>query len=118
MIALLLALATYSGVPPQVVAVSPAVGAEVPAGKIKIKVTFDQPMLPGSQSFVVGRTVAEFPKCLPYAAQSADGKTFTLDCVVEAGKEYWIGFNNERFQNFRSAQGVPATPAMLRFSAH
>lgn len=103
--------------PPRVVSTSPAVGAEVPAGPIQIKVTFDQPMR-ASASFVIARDRASFPTCAPKPAQSKDGRTFTLACTVEAGKDYWIGFNNAKFQNFMSVTGVPATPATLRFSAH
>ena len=49
---------------------------------------------------------------------AADGRSFTLDCTVEAGKAYWMGFNNERFRNFQSLSGVPAVPALLQFSTH
>ncbi len=42
----------------------------------------------------------------------------TLDCTVEAGKDYWIGFNSERFKGFQSLDGAAAAAAMVRFSAH
>jgi DNA-binding CsgD family transcriptional regulator len=106
---------TTSMTPPRVVAVSPAVGAEIAAGKIQIKVTFDQPMADG-YSFIM-RDKASYPACAAKPIQSADGRGFTLDCVVEPGKDYWIGFNNQRFQNFTSVHGVPAVPAALQFSA-
>ncbi|MET3667694.1 LuxR C-terminal-related transcriptional regulator [Caulobacter sp. 1776] len=102
--------------PPRVVQTYPAVAAEVAAGKIAIKVTFDQPMRPGGYSFVA-RDKASYPTCASTPTQSKDGRSFTLDCVVEPGKDYWIGFNSERFRNFTSTTGVPAVPAMLRFSA-
>lgn len=102
---------------PRVVDVSPAVGAEIAAGKLAIKVTFDQPMRPGSYSFIA-RDKATYPTCATTPVQSADGRSFTLDCSVEAGKTYWIGFNNERFRNFMSVDGVPAVPAALQFTAH
>lgn len=105
-----------AGAIPRVRAVSPKVGAEVAAGKIQIKVTFDQPML-ASWSFVM-RDPASYPNCAQTPVQSKDGRTFTLDCTVEAGRDYWIGFNNTRLKGFQSLDGVPATPAMLRFSAH
>jgi len=103
--------------PPRVVSTYPAVGAEVQAGKIQLKVTFDRPMR-ASYSFVVARDRASFPACAPKPQQSKDGRTFTLACTVVAGKDYWIGFNSAKFQNFASVTGVPATPATLRFSAH
>ncbi len=102
--------------PPRVVETYPAVGAEIAAGKIAIKVTFDRPMRQ-SWSFVA-RSPATYPDCAKTPTQSKDGRTFTLACTVEAGKDYWIGFNGGRFQNFQSVEGIPATPALLRFSAH
>lgn len=102
---------------PRVVDVHPAMNAEAPAGKIVIKVTFDQPMRPGGYSFIA-RDRATYPNCARTPTQSKDGRTFALDCTVEAGKTYWIGFNNARFQNFQSVSGVPAVPALLQFSVH
>jgi len=111
-----LALSNAPAGPPRVVQTSPAVGSEIAAGKITVKVTFDQPMR-ASYSFVVARDRASFPNCDAKPVQSKDGRSFTLACTVEAGKDYWIGFNNDRFRNFQSVSGVPATPATLRFSA-
>lgn len=105
-----------AGAIPRVRAVTPAVGAEIAAGQIQIQVVFDQPMR-NSWSFVM-RDPASYPDCAKTPVQSTDGRTFTLDCTVEAGKDYWIGFNSERFKGFQSLDGVPATPAMVRFSAH
>jgi DNA-binding CsgD family transcriptional regulator len=110
-----LAVSAPSG-PPRVVSTYPTAGAKVPAGAILIKVTFDQPMR-DSASFVIARDRAGFPECAPRPKQSKDGRTFTLACTLKAGKDYWIGFNNQRFQNFASTTGVPATPATLWFSA-
>jgi DNA-binding CsgD family transcriptional regulator len=105
------------GAAPRVVSTSPAVGAEIPAGKIVIKVTFDQPMQPKSFSFVM-RDRESFPKCAATPNQSADGKTYSLDCTVQAGKTYWIGFNSPSNTFFKSLAGVPAVPAALQFTAH
>jgi DNA-binding CsgD family transcriptional regulator len=101
--------------PPRVVSTYPAVGAEVPAGRIQIKVTFDRPMA-AAWSFVIARDRASFPDCAPIPTQSKDGRSFTLDCTVKAGRDYWIGFNNERARKFQSVTGVPAAPATLQFS--
>jgi hypothetical protein len=117
MIALAAALLLAGQAAPRVVEVSPAVNAEIPAGKVAIKVTFDQPMKPGAWSFIA-RDKASYPTCATTPTQSKDGRSFILDCTVEAGKDYWIGFNSERFRNFQSVGGVPAVPALLRFSAH
>lgn len=111
-----LAVSTALAGPPRVVETWPAVGAEIPAGRIAVKVTFDQPMR-ASYSFVVARDRASFPNCDAKPVQSKDGRSFTLACTVEAGKDYWIGFNNDRFRNFQSVAGAPAVPATLRFSA-
>jgi DNA-binding CsgD family transcriptional regulator len=112
-----LSVSTAPAGPPRVIQTWPAVGAEIPAGKIAVKVTFDQPMR-ASWSFVVARDRASFPNCDAKPVQSKDGRSFTLACTVEAGKDYWIGFNNDRFRKFQSVSGVPAVPATLRFSAH
>jgi hypothetical protein len=103
--------------PPRVVETYPAIGAEVAAGKIVLKVTFDQPMRPGGYSFVA-RDKATYPLCAPTPTQSVDGRSFMLDCTLEPGRDYWVGFNSPRFQHFTSVDGVPAVPALLRFSAH
>ncbi len=101
--------------PPRVVAVSPAPGAVVPAGALALSVTFDQPMQAG-WSFV-SRDPATFPACAPKPVQSKDRRSFTLSCTVQAGRSYEVGFNNDRHRKFASDTGVPATPAVVRFSA-
>jgi DNA-binding CsgD family transcriptional regulator/methionine-rich copper-binding protein CopC len=101
--------------PPHVVATSPAAGARVKAGKLALTVTFDRPMGPG-YSFIM-RDRASFPTCDPAPTRSADRKSFTLACVVEAGRAYEVGFNSPRHANFVSEDGLPAAPARLRFSA-
>jgi DNA-binding CsgD family transcriptional regulator len=101
--------------PPRVVATYPAANTAVPAGRLAIKITFDQPMRPESYS-VIMHDRASFPACLGKPAQSVDGRSFTLDCVVATGRSYALGFNNDRHRNFVSVDGVPASPATLRFS--
>lgn len=101
--------------PPRVVAVSPAPGAVVPAGPLALSVTFDQPMQAG-WSFIT-RDPATFPACAPKPVQSRDRRSFTLSCTVQAGRSYEVGFNNERHRKFASEAGVPAAPAVVRFSA-
>ncbi|MDB5454527.1 MAG: transcriptional regulator, LuxR family [Caulobacter sp.] len=102
--------------PPRVVSTYPAANARVPAGKLALSVTFDRPMRNASYSFV-RRDSNSFPICGTKPAQSADRRTFTLACVVEAGRGYEVGFNSDRNRNFVGQDGVPATPAVLRFSA-
>lgn len=94
--------------------ISPENGAEKVATDVReIVVTFDQPMDTGGFSFVGGGPT--FPK--------TTGKPFwrtetecVLPVMLEPGKSYRIGLNSERFQNFRSKQGVVLLPVEYRFS--
>ena len=101
---------------PRVLATMPAQGAVVRPGPFQLTVTFDRPMARRSWSFVQS-TPGTYPNCARTPAQSADGRTFTLRCVARAGRRYEIWFNRGRFANFRAADGVPAAPYRLRFSA-
>lgn len=101
--------------PPRVVAVAPAPGAVVRAGRLDLTVTFDQPMQAG-WSFIV-RDPAAYPDCARKPRQSADRRSFTLACRVEPGRAYEVGFNSDRHHNFASEAGVPAVPAVVRFTA-
>jgi len=102
--------------PPQVVETYPATGAQVAAGKLAIRVTFDQPMRSGSYSYIA-HDPASTPACDGRPMQSADGRSFTMTCELEAGRAYVLGFNDATHRNFTSLSGVPATPSVLRFSA-
>ncbi|WP_198575063.1 LuxR C-terminal-related transcriptional regulator [Caulobacter hibisci] len=101
--------------PPRVTAVSPAPGTVAPAGRLALTVTFDQPMQAG-WSFIA-RDPATYPDCERTPKQSADRRSFTLACTVQAGRAYEIGFNSDRHRNFASEAGVPAIPALVRFKA-
>lgn len=102
--------------PPQVIETYPASGTRVSAGKLTIRVTFDQPMRPGSYSFVAQDPVST-PACDGRPVQSDDGRSFSMNCEIEAGRAYVMGFNGTKYRNFTSLSGVPATPAVLKFSA-
>lgn len=104
-----------NGGPPMVVRTNPPLGAVIPAGPLKLTVTFDRPMRAGSFSFVQ-RDPATFPNCggnVP--VQSNDGRTFTLDCTAEAGKSYEVWFNSPPYMNFTAVDGAPAVPFQLKF---
>jgi DNA-binding CsgD family transcriptional regulator len=101
--------------PPRVVAVSPAPGAIVPAGPLALSVTFDQPMQ-AEWSFVT-RDPATFPTCAPKPVQSKDRRSLTLSCTMQAGRSDEVGFDNDRHRKFASEAGIPAVPAVVRFSA-
>lgn len=99
---------------PKVVATSPASGAQVTAGPAQVSVTFDQPMQPGSFSFVQ-TDPARFPSCARVPRQSKDERTFALQCQLLPGREYEVWFNRGRWLNFKSKRGVPAEPYRLVF---
>lgn len=107
-------LASPAAPPPRVVATAPAQGANVPAGPFALSVTFDQPMQANSFSFVQ-TDPARFPQCARVPVQSADRRTFTLQCRAEAGLSYEVWFNRGRWQNFKGQGGQPATPHRLTF---
>jgi methionine-rich copper-binding protein CopC len=100
---------------PKVMATEPAAGATVPAGPFKLKVTFDQKMVADSYSFVTLQGSA-YPPCPPPPTVSADGMSFTLNCNLEAGKSYALGFNSGSYMNFKNEAGVAALPSELHFS--
>lgn len=101
---------------PRAVSVSPANGSAIAPGQFTLTITFDQPMAANSYSFVQTSEGA-YPRCTGKPVQSADRRSFSLSCTATAGTRYAIGFNRGRFQNFRSAAGVPAVPAGTVFTA-
>ena len=102
---------------PRVVSTSPADGAAIRPGPFTLSVTFDRAMRPGSYSFTV-RDQGRYPDCAREPTQSSDGRTFTLACTAKAGARYAVGFNSNRFTNFRAAEGgTPARPAAITFTA-
>ncbi len=72
-------------------------------------------MMADSYSFV---NVANgtYPPCQKSPTISADGMTFSLDCTLEAGKSYALGFNGGSYMNFKNEAGVAAVPSELHFS--
>ncbi len=99
---------------PRVVATNPGNGAQVAAGPAVLAVTFDEPMAPGSFSFVQ-TDPARFPPCAKVPQQSMDRHTFTLQCQFQPGRDYEVWFNRGRWMNFKSKRGVPAEPYRLVF---
>ncbi|WP_231029227.1 Ig-like domain-containing protein [Sphingomonas sp. IC-56] len=101
-------------VAPKVISVSPATGSTVASGTVTIRVRFDQPMRSDGWSFV--RVAGgETPTCSNMPRQLADGQSFELDCRVEPGRSYALGFNGGSFWNFRGTNGLAAEAAVLRF---
>ena len=100
---------------PHVVSTYPSPGARVHPGKLELVVTFDEPMRPGSYSFVEEKR-GMFPECASKPVQSVDKRTFKLECIVQPARRYEIWFNKGQFRNFVSEAGNPAEPAVLRFA--
>ncbi|MBX9615111.1 MAG: hypothetical protein K2X25_05910 [Caulobacteraceae bacterium] len=101
---------------PIVVATVPSSGAVVPAGDLRVSVTFDRPMRPGGYSFVAPHPAA-FPNCDRAVVQSPDRRTFSMRCRVQSGRAYEIGINGVNFNNFVSDDtGTPAHPVTINFS--
>lgn len=101
---------------PTVVATLPANGSVIAPGPYKLTVTYDRPMAPRSFS-IVQVDPATYPECSGAPVQSADGKSFTLQCTARAGKRHELWFNRKPYLNFRAAgTGQSATPYRLRFS--
>lgn len=101
--------------PPRVVAVSPAQGALIAPGPFTLTVTYDRPMRDKSWSFVKVSDDS-YPDCPGRPVQSADGRSFSLDCNAVAGKRYHIWFNRGDYRNFRAPDGTSAVPFGLRFA--
>ena len=110
----LLAPQSRPAVAPKVNSVSPAAGATVAPGTVTIRVRFDQPMRGDGWSFVRAAG-GETPACAGTPRRLADGRSFELECRVEPGRSYALGFNGGSFWNFRGVNGLPAEAAVLRF---
>ena len=98
---------------PKVVKAVPDNGAiDVDPGTTELRVTFDQAMDMGGFSFVGGGE--SFPGS---GAQShwIDETTCVLPIALKPAHSYWLSINSNRFQNFRSKQGEPATPYPISF---
>jgi hypothetical protein len=108
-------LVVVGGPQPKMLASFPADGAEVAAGVLAVKLTFDQPMTADGWSF--GHSDAgEFPKCLARPRLLADQRTFVLLCTVVAHKTYAMEVNAT--PAFLGANGRAAKLSALRFSTN
>ncbi len=109
---------TATDVAPHVIATSPADGATITSGSIVLSVTFDQPMRAGSASFTTPGGPSVFPECDGLPALSADRRTYSMQCSVQPGRTYVVGFNTPPFSNFVAADSaLPAQAARVRFRA-
>jgi DNA-binding CsgD family transcriptional regulator len=100
----------------KVVRTVPAQGARIGPGRLTIEVTFDRPMLPQAYSFVRSDE-GLYPECPSPPRLSADGRTYSLDCIARRPGEYVMYFNRPPFMNFREAKTrTSAEPARLEFT--
>ena len=101
---------------PRVVRTVPADGAEIAPGSFTVEITFDRPMLPQAYSLV--RTdEGLYPECPSPPRLSADGRTYSVECVARRPGKYVMYFNRPPYMNFRDARTqVSGEPARLEFT--
>jgi beta-lactamase regulating signal transducer with metallopeptidase domain len=103
-----------AGPAPELVTVSPAIGAqEVDPAITEIRVTFDQDMTTSGYSWTGGGEI--FPKTTG-KPEWVDSHTCVLHVVLEPAKVYRVGINSKSHKNFRSANGIPARPRAVYFA--
>jgi len=101
--------------PPEIIATSPRVGEmDVDPALVEITVTFDRDMGKGSSWTGGGPDYPPGPE--GKKAIWRDKRTCVLPVRLEAGHYYRVGINSQSFQNFRSAEGVPARPSAIYFT--
>jgi len=106
----------FDGLPPVVVATSPAAGQnEVQAGPGEIRVTFSRPMTTENAWSWVMRDKASFPRLTGQPSFLPDGRTCVLPVELDPGTTYVIWINSQRHTGFRDLAGKPARPYLLYF---
>jgi predicted Ser/Thr protein kinase len=101
--------------PPAVLKTFPQVGATGVDPAIKeITVTFDRDMDDGFSWTGGGPDFPPSPE--GQGAHWRDKRTCVLPVKLQAGHFYRVGINSKSFQNFRSADGMPATPSAIYFA--
>jgi hypothetical protein len=100
---------------PKVLSATPADGAEeVRPGDTEIRVVFDRPMRDGSWSLVGGGP--HFPELTGKPSYDATFTIWTVAVRLKPEWEYTFMLNSNRFQGFRSREGVPLEPVKIIFS--
>jgi hypothetical protein len=102
--------------PPRIVATSPTAGAtDVDPATTRIAVTFDRDM--GRGFSWTGGGGPEYPPPPPGSKpQWLDKRTCVLPATLEGARFYRVGINSTSFQNFSSADGVPALASAIYFT--
>jgi hypothetical protein len=101
--------------PPAIVETLPKVGAkDIDPSTSEITVTFDRDM---SEGFSWTGSGPEHP-VTPEGKKPfwRDKRTCVLPVELKEGKYYRVGINSTSFQNFKSAEGVPARPSAIYFT--
>ena len=99
---------------PQVVSISPANGAtDVNPGLKNIRVVFDRPMAGESWSLVGGGQ--EFPELVGQPRYDTARTAWTVSVKLKPNWSYRFMLNSDRFQGFRSQDGVPLPPVVVAF---
>jgi len=100
---------------PSIVATSPKAGAtDVSPALTEITVTFDRDMGTGFSWTGGGPNYPTSPEGMK--PEWRDKRTCALPVKLVAGHFYRVGINSTSFQNFKSAEGVPAEPSVIFFT--
>ena len=100
---------------PKVISVIPANGDKNVDPNLKaIKVVFDHPMEDKSWSLVGGGP--NFPETVGKCYYDSKRTTWTCPIKLKPGWKYEFRLNSNRFENFRSEEGVSLEPVVISFS--
>jgi hypothetical protein len=80
-----------------------------------IVVTFDRPMQDRSWAVVTLGSADQVPKGAGPVSYDATRKVFTMPVELQPAKEYVFGLNAEPYLGFRSQEGIPLAPVVVRF---
>jgi hypothetical protein len=101
---------------PKIVAMIPPNGANDVDPSLKaIVVTFDRPMQDRSWAVVTLGSPDQHPKSAGPVSYDATRKVFTMPVELQPAKEYVFGLNAEPYLGFRSQEGIPLAPVVVRF---
>ena len=101
--------------PPMVVATTPvAFDNDVSPNLKEITVTFDQPLMNLSWSWVGGGET--FPEMMGQPQYDKSKRTCTLPVKLEAGRFYWVGINSPQHKYFQTDMQVAALPYVILFA--
>ena len=100
---------------PVVLKTSPeALNTTVNPDTTTISVTFDQPMMNLSWSWVGGGE--HFPETTGEPCYDKERMTCTLPVKLKPGHWYFVGINSEKFVYFQTEKHVPAVPYVILFA--